>query len=267
MDPDKIPIQRNQTGDDWLPLRSFTPARIALGRTGVSIPLKENLAFRLAHAHARDAVFSVLEMDRIAEELKNFQLPVLRLQTECTGRTEYLQRPDLGRLLNEVSRQRVSDYQNRSFDIAILLADGLSATAINKHAIPLLCLLIPLLRQASISIAPISIIENGRVAVGDEVGSLLRADISLILIGERPGLSSPDSMSAYLTWQPAIGLTDERRNCISNIRPEGLTYALAAEKLLYLLKEMCRLQISGVQLKDNALLPGGGSPHSSTISP
>ncbi len=267
MAQDKIPIQKNQTGDHWLPLRAFTPARIALGRTGVSIPLKENLAFRLAHAHARDAVFSVLETDRIAEQLQDFQLPVLKLQSGCSGRTEYLQRPDLGRLLDRSSRQRITDYQSDSFHIAILLADGLSAIAINKHAIPLLCLLIPLLRQASISIAPISIIENGRVAIGDEVGNLLQAGISLILIGERPGLSSPDSMSAYLTWQPVIGLTDERRNCISNIRPQGLTYTLAAEKILYLVKEVLRLQISGVQLKDNTLYTGGGPSQSATISP
>jgi ethanolamine ammonia-lyase small subunit len=267
MEPDEIPVQKNQTADDWLPLRSFTPARIALGRTGVSIPLKENLAFRLAHAHARDAVFSVLQTDRMAELLQNFQLPVLKLQSRCSGRTEYLQRPDLGRLLNNTSRQRLCDYQDHSFDIAILLADGLSASAINAHAMAVLTLLIPLLRQASISIAPISIVENGRVAIGDEVGNVVKAGISLILIGERPGLSSPDSMSAYLTWQPAIGVTDERRNCISNIRPQGLNYALAAEKLLYLVKEMRRLQISGVQLKDNALLAGADPTHSSTISP
>lgn len=262
-----MPIQKNQTCDGWSPLRAFTPARIALGRTGVSIPLKESLAFRLAHAHARDAVFSVLESERISEELQDFQLPVLKLQSGCSGRTEYLQRPDLGRLLNQVSRQRLADYESDSFHIAILLADGLSATAINKHAIAVLKLLIPLLRQASLSIAPISIVENGRVAIGDEVGSILKARISLILIGERPGLSSPDSMSAYLTWQPSIGLTDERRNCISNIRPQGLTCTLAAEKLLYLVKEVLRLQISGVQLKDNALLTGDGLFHSATISP
>jgi ethanolamine ammonia-lyase small subunit len=243
---DKIVIN-----DPWVSLRSYTDARIALGRTGVSIPLKENLQFRLAHAYARDAVYARLSMDNLLDGLQSFQLPILQLQSQCANRSEYLQRPDWGRKLNEESKSIMQSISGDACDIAIVVADGLSAVAINQHLLPLLQLLIPLLNKNNYSIAPISIVQQARVAIADEVGNLLKARLSIIFIGERPGLTSPNSMGAYITFNPQIGLTDERRNCISNIRPEGLQYEFAVEKITYLIRQAVNLQISGVTLKDN----------------
>lgn len=244
--------------DVWQPLKAFTDARIALGRTGVAIPLKESLNFKMAHAHARDAVYSELNETALIEDLKKFKLPIYTLHSKAQSRHEYLQRPDYGRQLNQVSKEQLQG-DNPKMDVAIIIADGLSATAINNHAVHLLDILIPFLQQLGFSIAPpeksglaLSIVHQGRVAIADEIGFLLNAQFSIILIGERPGLSSPDSMGAYLTFNPKIGLTDESRNCISNIRLEGLSYKNAAKKILYLVKESFRLQYSGVDLKDNA---------------
>jgi ethanolamine ammonia-lyase small subunit len=154
--------------------------------------------------------------------------------------------------LDAASAAQLQDAPAGPFDVAFTIADGLSATAINHHAIPVLRILIPLLQTSNFSIAPLCLVRQGRVAIGDETGALLAAKFSVVLIGERPGLSSPDSMGAYLTYGPAIGLTDESRNCVSNIRPEGLDYVAAAEKIYYLLTESFKLQYSGVALKDNA---------------
>jgi ethanolamine ammonia-lyase small subunit len=248
-------IQKYTSADNWQSLKKFTAARIALGSTGVTIPLKELLQFRLAHAHARDAVFSQLSKDLLAAGLQQLQLPFMVLHSKAKNRDEYLQQPGFGRQLNNLSAQQLQD-TNTGCDITIIIADGLSATAVNNHAIPLLHLLIPLLKQSGFSLAPVNIVEQARVAIGDEVGVLCKAKFSIVLIGERPGLSSPDSMGAYLTYNPVIGLTDESRNCISNIRPEGMSYTTAAEKIYYLIKEAFRLQYSGVALKDNAGLLG-----------
>ncbi|MGG9964468.1 ethanolamine ammonia-lyase subunit EutC [Ferruginibacter sp. SUN106] len=248
-------IQQYTRGDSWQSLKKFTAARIALGSTGVAIPLKELLQFRLAHAHARDAVFSQLNKDVLAEGLKQLQLPFTVLHSKAQNRNEYLQQPGFGRKLNHLSAQQLQ-HTGTACDIAIIIADGLSATAVNNHALPLLQLLIPLLKQSKFLLAPVNIAEQARVAIGDEVGVLCKAKFSIILIGERPGLSSPDSMGAYLTYAPAVGLTDESRNCISNIRPQGMNYTIAAEKIYYLIKEAFRLQYSGVALKDNAGLLG-----------
>jgi ethanolamine ammonia-lyase small subunit len=243
------------TQDNWQSLKTFTAARIAPGSTGVAMPLKEVLDFKLAHAHARDAVYSLLNETDLVTDLQQFQLPIYVLNSKVHSRHEYLQRPDFGRQLNETSKKQLEKSNAVPADVALILADGLSATAINNHAIPLLNVLIPLLQQAGFSIAPLSIVHQGRVAIGDEIGVLLKAQFSLILIGERPGLSSPDSMGAYLTYNPMVGLTDESRNCVSNIRPEGLSYQAAAEKIFYLINESFRLRYSGVALKDNAGLP------------
>lgn len=248
----------NISPDPWASLKVFTPARIALGRTGTAIPLQEVLQFRLAHAHARDAVHSLLDTTALIAQLQQLQIPVNLLQSSAADRQEYLQRPDKGRRLNTASAATLaataSDTQPQA--IALILTDGLSATAINNNAGPLLELLVPMLQQAGIALAPVSLVQQGRVAIGDEIGSLLKAALSVVLIGERPGLSSPDSLGIYLTWQPNIGLTDEARNCISNVRPGGLPFKAAADKLFYLIREALRLQLSGVALKDNeGLLP------------
>lgn len=246
-----LPSSPGPWPDPWASLQRFTAARIALGRTGVSIPLSESLGFRLAHAHARDAVYSSLDMAALQQSLYTFGLPMLPLQSQATSRQQYLQRPDLGRRLNEASRTQLSASRTpQAHDIAFILADGLSAMAVNTHAPALLTLLLPALLADGYTLAPLSFVEHGRVAISDEIGSLLQARIAVILIGERPGLTSPDSLGIYSTYQPVVGLTDDSRNCISNVRPAGLSYAAAAHKLRYLIRESLRLKLSGVALKD-----------------
>jgi ethanolamine ammonia-lyase small subunit len=253
MDKPLIPMIPPVQEDAWSSLRSFTAARIALGRTGVAVPLRESLSFRLAHAHARDAVHASLNTTQLITDLQqSFSLPIFVLHSQAAHRQEYLQRPDLGRKLNPASVQQLEEAACTRTDIAILLADGLSATAVQAHAVPLLKVLLPLLQAARFSFAPISIIEQGRVGVSDETAALLNARLSLILIGERPGLTSADSLGAYLTFGPKVGLTDESRNCVSNIRPEGLSYEAAANRLNNLICQSLQLQISGVALKDNS---------------
>ncbi|MHB8208337.1 ethanolamine ammonia-lyase subunit EutC [Mucilaginibacter sp.] len=232
------------------PLKEFTAARIGIGRTGTSIPTKQSLAFKLAHAHARDAVYSVLDIDALSNEIKQFKLPVLVLHSKAGSRAEYLQRPDLGRKLKKSSASQLKEYAG-DYDISIIIADGLSASAINENVIGLLQSLMPLLTNSSLKLAPICFVEQGRVAVSDKVAHLLNAKLSVILIGERPGLSSADSIGAYLTYGPKPGLTDESRNCISNIRPQGLMFKPAADKIFYLVQEAFRMKLSGVGLKDN----------------
>ncbi|TDN39665.1 ethanolamine ammonia-lyase subunit EutC [Hymenobacter sp. UV11] len=246
--------------DPWAGLRAFTAARIGLGRSGTSVPLREALAFRLAHAYARDAVYS--ELDKaLPAALGELGLPVLEVRSQAATRPEYLRRPDRGRQLDEASRTHLADATADECDLVVVLADGLSATAGNQHALPLLRRLVPLLLQAGFCLGPLVLAEQARVALGDEVGHLLRARLVLVLIGERPGLSAPDSLGAYFTYGPRPGLTDEARNCVSNIRPAGLGYGAAADKLFYLLNEALRRQLSGVGLKDESgLLAGPGVP-------
>jgi len=236
--------------DPLLSLREFTAARIAIGRVGTSIPIKQSLEFKLAHAHARDAVYSVLDIDGLLNSLKVFNLPILHLHSKAQTRHKYLKRPDLGRQLNEESEELLKDY-NASSDIAIIIADGLSATAVNENAFGLLEILIPMLSATKLKLAPLCIVEQARVAIGDDIGHGLNVKFSILLIGERPGLSSADSMGAYLTYNPQPGLTDESRNCVSNIRPQGLTNKPAADKTFYLVTEALRRKLSGVGLKDN----------------
>ena len=238
--------------DPWAGLRAFTAARIALGRTGTSVPLREALAFRLAHAHARDAVYSTLNTEQLLTDLHALDLPVCQVRSQAQNRQDYLQRPDWGRQLDEQSKIRLAEQAAGECDIALILADGLSATALNDHGLPLLHLLLPQLQQAGFRLGPITLAEQARVALGDEVGHLLQARLTLVLIGERPGLSSPNSLGAYFTYAPRPGLTDEARNCVSNIRPEGLTYPMAAAKLFFLVQEALRRQLSGVGLKDQS---------------
>lgn len=242
--------------DPWAPLKAFTAARIALGRSGTSVPLRESLAFRLAHAHARDAVYSTLDADQLLAGLAQLQLAVCQVRSQAKTRQDYLQRPDWGRQLDEESQAQLTGQAANECDLTLILADGLSATAINDHALPLLRLLLPPLQQAGFRLSPVVLAEQARVALGDEIGQRLRARLTLVLIGERPGLSSPNSLGAYFTYGPRPGLTDEARNCVSNIRPEGLDYPAAADKLFFLLSEALRLQLSGVRLKDESDLLG-----------
>lgn len=256
IDPPDLPATTPEP-DPWSGLKAYTDARIALGRSGTSVPLRESLAFKLAHAHARDAVYSVLATEELLTQLPELQLPHCQVCSQASTREEYLQRPDHGRRLNEASRVRLAELGVTECELVVILADGLSAAAINEHALPLLRLLLPQLREAGLRLGPLVLAEQARVALGDEIGQLLGAQLVLMLIGERPGLSSPNSLGAYFTFGPRPGLTDEARNCVSNIRPEGLTYPVAADKLFFLLQESLRRQLSGVALKDQSdpLLP------------
>jgi ethanolamine ammonia-lyase small subunit len=233
-------------------LKQITTARIGIGRVGVSIPIKHSLELKLAHAHARDAVYSELDADKLSFELKPFNLPVLSLHSKAAYREMYLQRPDLGRQLNEESVDLLKDYSHVKTDVLIVIADGLSAAAVNHHAVGMLKVLIPQLQSASLNIGPIGLVKQGRVAIADDIGVQLKTKLSLILIGERPGLSSADSMGCYITYNPKPGLTDEARNCVSNIRPHGLPFKSASKKIFYLIQEAFRRKLSGVGLKDNA---------------
>jgi ethanolamine ammonia-lyase small subunit len=235
--------------DPWSSLKAYTAARIALGSAGVAIPLTETLRFKMDHAHARDAVQSQLEVEVLQQELSFSGLPIHLISSKAQDRKEYLQRPDLGRSISDASLELLKGIQNGETDIAIIIADGLSAAAIQKHAAPLLRVLIPLVSERGWSLAPLTIVLQGRVAIGDDVGAALKAKMTIMLIGERPGLSSPDSMGAYLTYGPSAGLKNNNRNCVSNIRPKGLPYLAATDILMRLLRTSFALKISGVELK------------------
>ncbi|MDB5851580.1 MAG: ethanolamine ammonia-lyase [Rhodoferax sp.] len=247
----------------WQMLRGLTAARIALGRTGVSLPTSAQLDFQLAHARARDAVHLPLDTAQLSHDLceamPGLAAPVV-LASAATDRFTYLQRPDLGRRLDVASSEKLKALRDtrlvpagQPYDLAVVVVDGLSALAIAQNAAPFLAALSQRLADdasESWTMAPVTIVTQGRVAVGDEVGELLGAKAVLVLVGERPGLSAPDSMGLYLSWAPRVGLTDAQRNCISNVRPEGLVVTEATYKLHYLLRESRRRQLTGVDLKD-----------------
>ena len=251
----------NVVHNPWRDLRQFTDARIGLGRAGISLPTSEMLAFQLSHAQARDAVSFPLDINEMKAKLTAItkaNARVLHLHSQAVDRVTYLQRPDLGRKLNENSRQLLLNFvaeQQQStqekYDLAIVVVDGLSSLAVQKNAAPFITeLLSQLSVNKPLTLAPITLVEQGRVAIGDDIGELLNAQIVMVLIGERPGLSSPDSLGLYLTWEPKTGLNDSLRNCISNIRPAGLTYIDAASRAAYLLNEAKTLKLTGVNLKD-----------------
>lgn len=251
MSTNKPPVHSNP----WQALRQFTQARIALGRAGVSVPTGAQLAFQLAHARARDAVHQALDVNALAQALQQAGYESLHVNSAALDRNIYLQRPDLGRRLNEESRQHLGQLSSPPTDLAIVIADGLSAPAVAQNALPFMASLQTRLTPENWSMTPIIIATQARVAIGDETGALLNASAVLVLIGERPGLSSPDSMGAYLSWAPQPGLTDAARNCISNIRPDGLSYDTAAYKLHYLLTEARKRELTGVALKDETEVP------------
>lgn len=251
MSDDNTPIV---VSNAWSKLRQYTPARIALGRAGTSLPTKPHLEFQLAHARARNAVHHELDIPRLEAALaaRGFEHRVLH--SAAGNRPVYLQRPDKGRRLNEASRAAVLEMPRpaEGYDVVFVIGDGLSSFAIEENAAAFLDVMVPPLKEQDWRIAPLVIVREARVAVGDEVGELLGARMVVVLIGERPGLSSPDSMGIYMTLKPRVGLTDEARNCISNVRREGLSYAGAAHKLMYLMTEARKRGHSGVLLKDEA---------------
>jgi ethanolamine ammonia-lyase small subunit len=233
-------------------LAAYTPARVSLGVAGGSLPTKPLLDLRLAQARARDAVHVPLDSISLSRELALRAWPSRTLASRAADRIRYLRRPDEGRLLDAPSSKAVATLAT-SPRLVFILADGLSALAIHRQAVPLVEQLFRRLPHAPDEANPIWIVQQARVAVGDHIGELLGASLSVVLIGERPGLSSPDSLGVYLTWQPRRGRTDAERNCVSNIHPQGLSAEVSAHKVAFLINEAFRLQLSGVGLKENAV--------------
>lgn len=248
-------VEQVATANPWQELRQFTAARIALGRAGTSMPTRAQLDFQFAHARARDAVHLPFNHQQISQQFKAHGLATLLVHSAADTRDIYLQRPDLGRQLNAISQEILKHHikdQQQPIDLAVVVADGLSSLAIEHHALPMVLEIQQLCQNAGWSMSPVVLAEQSRVALADEVGALLKAKMVVILIGERPGLSSPDSLGLYFTWSPKVGLNDAYRNCISNVRLEGLSYQMAAHRLGYLMNEAYKRQLSGVNLKDEA---------------
>jgi ethanolamine ammonia-lyase small subunit len=240
----------------WDSLRRLTAARIGLKRSGASLATQPLLEFQLAHARARDAVHEALDEARLVKDLTALGLPVLTIPSQAKDRPQFLMRPDLGRQLS-ADAERVLTARKGVYDVTFVVSDGLSAGAAQKHAAPLLAEIVPALNDWRI--APLVIVRHGRVGAGDAVAAALNATCVVILLGERPGLTAPDSLGAYLTWKPRPDTTEAERNCVSNIRPEGIAYADAARKIVHLLRAMRAGGASGITLKDDSdrLLLGG----------
>ena len=243
--------------DPWTALRRHTPARISLGRSGTSLPTAEVLRFAAAHALARDAVHLPLDVAALLADLRAQGLDAATVASRAASRVEYLTRPDLGRQLAPGSRDALDG--DAAGGLCIVIGDGLSAVAAQTHGAPL----VVALRDAGVVASRIVVATQARVALGDEIGERLGASLLLMLLGERPGLSSPDSLGAYLTWAPKAGRADSERNCVSNIRPEGLALADAAARIAWLVRESQRRRVTGIELKDDSEVPavaGDDSP-------
>ena len=240
------------TTDLWVALRAHTPARIALGTAGNSMPTGEMLRLGIAHAQARDAVHQPWDVAALQAALAPLELPLLQVHSAAPDRSTYLLRPDWGRVLCEHSQQRLTTVSAAACDVLCVVGDGLSSTAVQRYAAPLLQALVPAMQAKGWRIGPLVLAQQARVALGDPVGQVLGARMVLVLIGERPGLSASDSMGAYLTWAPQQGMADALRNCVSNIRDAGLPPALAATKLLWLMEHAMQLQATGIALKDES---------------
>jgi ethanolamine ammonia-lyase small subunit len=250
-DEPTAPPKKTPDAGVWDELRRLSGARIGLPRVGASLATGPLLDFKLAHARARDAVHDELDAKQLAVDLAPLGIDVVVVESAAEDRPRYLMRPDLGRRLAPEAEATLAPHAAR-YDAVFVIADGLSARAVQRHAQPVLAGTIEALRAEGLSIGPLVIVRHGRVAVGDAIASLLGGNSVAVLIGERPGLTAPDSMGAYLTWQPHPGTTDADRNCISNIRPDGIDYKDAAFKLAHLIRAMRARRISGVQLKDDS---------------
>jgi ethanolamine ammonia-lyase small subunit len=252
--------------DPWALLRQATRARIGLGRAGDAVPTQALLEFQLAHAQARDAVHAPLDLDALEQALA--PRPIPRLQSAAPDRTTYLRRPDLGRRLTSESRERLRGLAKAaSPDLVFVVADGLSARAVMRHAAGVLSACFERLPEQAD--APVVVVEQARVAIGDQIGEILGAKLCLVLIGERPGLSVADSLGLYLTWAPRPGVQDSARNCISNIHADGLSPAQAADQVAWLIREATRRGLTGIDLKaasPDDLLEDRSPRASSTLS-
>lgn len=234
-------------------LRELTPARVALGRSGAGLPTAALLDFTLDHARARDAVHAAFDAKALILALGGLSLGALGVCSRVGDRKDYLRRPDLGRRLDQASVQLLVESRGTAAGpLAIVIGDGLSPTAVHAHAIELMRALLARLGAAQIEIGPVVVASGARVALGDEIGEILGASMALMLIGERPGLSAPHSLGAYLTFAPKIGRSDAERNCVSNIHGAGLGYDEAAFKIAWLVREGLTRQVTGVALKDES---------------
>ena len=233
-------------------LKRLTPARVGLGRTGVSLPTDALLDFTLAHARARDAVHAGFDVAAIAAGLGDLGLAVACVRSQAGSRQDYLRRPDLGRRLDPAARDGLASLPQRAGDVVLVIGDGLSPTAVNRHALPLIRSLMPRLEAAGIALGHAVVATGARVALGDEIGELLGAGLTVMLSGERPGLSAPDSLGAYLTFAPQSGRSDAERNCVSNIHGAGLGHDEAAFTITWLVREALSRQLTGVALKDES---------------
>lgn len=245
----------------WNALCRFTDARIALGRSGASLPTAPLLAFTVAHAQARDAVHTPLDLEALRAELDRRTLDSIEVCSAAQSREQYLRRPDLGRMLDTESMAQLTQHAASAEvrpDLVFVIADGLSAQAAASHALPLIDRTIAQLKGWHVG--SIVVATQARVAIGDPIGELMNAGMVAVLIGERPGLSSPASLGVYLTYEPRVGRSDAERNCISNVRPEGLSYDAAAFKLVHLLEGARKRKLTGVGLKDESVWDGRGLP-------
>jgi ethanolamine ammonia-lyase small subunit len=239
-------VPQSRALGDW---RDLTPARVGLGRAGASMPTKALLEFTLAHARARDAVHGAFDVSGLVSGLGDLGLAPIEVSSCATSRQDYLRRPDLGRKLDSVSEHALASRKRESGELAIVVGDGLSPAAVNAHTVELVRNLIPQLAADGIEIAYAVVASGARVALGDEIGAILESRMIVMLIGERPGLSSPDSLGAYLTFAPRVGLTDADRNCVSNIHGRGIGCDEAAFRIAWLVREGLRRKITGVALK------------------
>jgi ethanolamine ammonia-lyase small subunit len=231
-------------------LRSMTDARVSLGRHGGGLPTQAQLSFLLDHARAREAVWASVEWTVLTERLEQAGLAVVQADSLAENRSIYVRRPDLGRLLSEDAEKRLKGLAaGKDYDIAIIVADGLSSSAVDINAVPLIAALIPKLVSLGLKPAPVVLANQARVAIGDPVGRALGAKLSIVLVGERPGLSAADSLGAYVTLDPKPGTSDSCRNCVSNIRDGGLAIHEAADTIVSLVRDMLRTNVSGVALK------------------
>ncbi|MEN2750432.1 ethanolamine ammonia-lyase subunit EutC [Psychrobacter sp. FBL11] len=276
--------------DPWQKLKEYTDSRIALGRVGCSIPTKPLLKFQLDHAEAKDAVLQDLDTERLVNDLStqchltfkdmdteaaaadseksdepsleqsNKVWELFKVMSQAENKSDYLKRPDWGKLLNTESSDKLEHFleqsgTDKSYDVIMVMGDGLSARALEENGPKLVAELIPLFKEQGWSIAPLVIATGSRVALGDKIAERLNAKMLIMLIGERPGLSSPDSLGIYYTWDAHVDSHDAMRNCISNVRAAGLPIKMAANRLLALMKKSCELKLSGVDLKDEQELP------------
>jgi ethanolamine ammonia-lyase small subunit len=237
----------SQPARGWLALRRLTAARIAIGRAGSALPVQAYLEFQAAHAQARDAVHARLDVDALVGRLAAGGRPAIAVHSAAPNRHDYLRRPDIGRALSDDSKARLSE-PSVAPDVVIVIGDGLSSVAVERNALPVLAALWPRLQRAKLVVAPVVVAEQARVALADEIGGLLQAKVSVIMIGERPGLSAADSLGMYLTYEPRVGRVDSERNCISNIRDGGLSAADAAKQAFELIEAMRAHRASGVRL-------------------